>query len=63
MKIKIVIEADLTGITKAQLEDCGEDQLTDAIDEAVEGGSYYLTNPDTEREYDCEISVSKVTIE
>lgn len=62
MKIRIVVEADLTGISKAVLEDLDGD-LTEAIDQAVEGGEYYLTHPDTEREYDCDISVSKVTVE
>ena len=31
------------------------------VDEAIEGGDYTLTHPDTEREYETDVSVLSVT--
>ena len=62
MKVRIVIDADIKGLSWAALEAC-ESEMTDSIDEAVEGGSYYLTHPETDREYEPEVSVTSVRIE
>lgn len=61
MNVRIIIDANLTGITKPVLEDC-EAELIETLDAELSQG-YFLTHPDTDREYEAEISVTKVVIE
>jgi len=62
MLIKITIEADLKGISSSALDEC-EDELRDVITETLDSGDYFLTHPETEKEYEVEMSVNKVEIE
>jgi len=59
MLIKITIEADLKGISSAALDEC-EDELREIIMETVDTGDYFLTHPETEKEYEVELSVKSV---
>jgi hypothetical protein len=62
MKAKIIITVDINGISKDALDEC-EDELRDILSETVESGDYFLTHPETEKEYEVAISVQSVEIE
>lgn len=62
-RLVIKIEADVTGVSRHKLLNDLEEDFRQAVDEAVECGSYYLTDVETDKEYELEVSVERVTLE
>jgi len=62
MKVQIIIVADMKGLPKSQLAESAGDELSEFIDQAIEGGDYVVTDDD-DKTYEVEFSVQHVRVE